>query len=225
MPRLRPALTAIVLLSCLMMLLATDAAAQAPAATPRFELSGSYGHMWGGHLDLDQGRLRVGTAGAWTVALDIAVAHDAWLEASYTRQETGLELDRPAERRELTDLAVGYWQLGGVKGYTRGNFMPYVLASLGVTHYTFGVETVEVDQTVYPVESATRFSMRLGVGCKAFFGRAQRVGVRAQFTVLPTLFNAGSGFWFGSGGLSIGLHGDGLWQYLVSGGVTVRFGG
>lgn len=224
-------LTTAALLVLVLFLSVTDAAAQyrRRAPSPRtsdqaVELSGSYGHMWGGHISLRNGKLRINTAPAWSGALDIPVARDTWVELSYTRQSTAMRLDRLTEKRDLSDMSVNYWQIGGLKGVKMGNVMPFGLVSLGITHYGMKETSVRVDGKTYPMESITRFSMRFGVGFKAYFGRAEKVGIRAQFMLMPTIFDASGGLWFGSGGVDVGLYGQGVWQYEVSGGLTLKFG-
>jgi len=189
------------------------------------EVSATYGHMWGGHVNLYNGKLRVGTAESWGAALDVPVAKDTWLELSYTYQGTQLDLDRYAGKQNLTDMTVNYWQLGSLRGVpTGGPVMPFVFGSLGLTYYSPSESTVEVDDEMYRLESATKFSFNFGVGFKAYMGQEQKVGLRAQFKVMPTLYNAGAGFWFGSDGASVGVTGSAVWQYEVSGGLTVKFG-
>jgi len=188
------------------------------------EFSVTYGSMWGGHINSSLGTLRIDTGDSWYFAANLPIATGTWGELSYTRQGTRINLDTVGPMTNLTDMTVHYWQIGTIKGLPRGNFMPYVVGTLGVTYYSPDADRVDIGNVTYGVESATKFSMTFGVGLKAVLGPEKRVGLRAQFRVLPTLYGASGGMWVGSGGSGVSISGSALWQYEVSAGLVIKLG-
>lgn len=190
------------------------------------EFSAHYAHVWGGKLGSRLGDFRLATGDGYFLGLSVPIRPGLWGEISYMRQGTKMQLDRwPDDLVDLTNMSVNYWQIGAVQGLPRGRIMPYVIATLGMTHYGPDADRLDIDGTIYRLDSATKFSMTFGVGFKAVLDDQQRVGLRAQFRFLPTLYNTGAGLWFGSGGGGVSFGGSALWQYEVSGGLVVRLGG
>jgi hypothetical protein len=194
------------------------------AGAESLDITAAYGHMWGGSVGTSRGTLRLDTDASWFFALDIPVDTATWLELAYTRQDTRLNLDRRGGRTSLSDMSVNYWHVGGVRGLPRGNVIPYVSGSLGVTYYSPAESRVTVDGDTFGLDSATKFSLGLGLGAKVFLGEARRFGLRAQFRTLATFYGGSSGIWFGTGGAGVSFSGSAVWQWEVSGGVTVRLG-
>ena len=192
---------------------------------PPIEVSATYGSMWGGNIQLIDGKLRTATGPSWGFAVDIPLHQFASLELGYTRQEGGLDYDSRGSKDRLTDMSVNYWHIGGVKGLVDGPVRPFVLTTLGVTYYSPSSSTMVIDGTTYNTATSTKFSLALGVGAKAYFGEAEKFGLRASFKVLPTLYNTGAGLWFGGGGASVGVTGNAIWQWEAAIGLTVKLGG
>ncbi len=59
---------------------------------------------------------------------------------------------------------------------------------------------------------------------KAYFGKAERIGIRATFKVMPTMYNTWGGMYFGGGGAGLTVSGNAIWQWEAAGGVTIKFG-
>jgi len=197
---------------------------------PYFEVSATYGHMWGGNIDLSYSgwgqtrKIRTGTGPSMGFALDYNVHPAQAIEFSYTRQEGSLDYDYQG-LTTLTDMSVNVWHLGSLRYLAPGKIKPFVLASLGVTYFSPKQATVEIDGDTFYTQSSTKFSINFGLGFKTYFGQAEKVGLRASFKVMPTLYNTGAGVWFGSGGSGLTVTGNAIWQWEVAGGVTVKFGG
>jgi hypothetical protein len=98
------------------------------------------------------------------------------------------------------------------------------MASLGLTHYSPDQDSIEIDGESYRVGSATKFSVVFGGGFKTDMGPNSRVGLRAQIRVMPTIYSASGGLWFGTGGGGVSIYGSAIWQYEVSGGVVIKLG-
>ena len=88
---------------------------------------------------------------------------------------------------------------------------------------TFPPFSYDPDSIVY-TQSATKFSLSFGVGFKAYFGEAEKIGIRASFKAMPTFYNTGASLWFGSSGGGVAVSGNAIWQWEVAGGLTVKFG-
>jgi hypothetical protein len=103
-----------------------------------------------------------------------------------------------------------------------------VLGSLGVTYFSpeassFLLDPNDEDSIVY-TQTSTMFSLNFGLGLKSYFGKAEKIGIRASFKVMPTLYNTGAGLWFGSGGAGVAVSGNAIWQWEAAVGLTVKFG-
>ncbi len=194
---------------------------------PPIEFAFTYGSMWGGNLGLSTGKLRTGTGGSMGFTLDVPVAPGTWAEASYTRQDGSLDWDpNRASKITLTDMTVNVWHLGTIRALHQGGPMiPFVQGSLGATYMSPSTGSITIDGEDYAIDSVTKFSIAFGAGFKAYFGEAQKVGIRASFKVISTLYDSGGGVFFGPGGVQLGVSGSGIWQYEAAGGLTVRFGG
>jgi len=220
----------LVALSLVMMmtLLCTGTALAQPGGggggKPPIEVSVTYGSMWGGNIQAYNGKLRTATGPSYGIALDIPLQPAMSLELSYTRQDGGLNWDSMGTTTELTDMSVNYWQIGAIRGLIDGAVRPFVTTSLGATYYSPSSSTVEIDDTTYNISTMTKFSFVIGVGVKAYFGEAEKIGLRASFKTLPTIYNAGGGAWFGSGGASVGVTGSTIWQWEAAIGLTVKLG-
>jgi len=191
---------------------------------PPIEFSVTYGSMWGGNIGLIGGTLRTATGPSLGIALDIPVHPAMAVEISYTRQEGGLDYDSFGTKTRLTDMSVNYWQIGATRGLLDAKVRPFVLTSLGLTYYSPDQGTIEIDGETFNLSTTTKFSFVLGAGFKTYFGENEKIGLRATFKVLPTLYNTSGGVWFGSNGASLGITGSAIWQWEVAAGLTVKLG-
>jgi len=204
----------------------SDALAQrATQGKPPIEFSATYGSMWGGNIETTKGTLRTGTGPSLGLALDIPVHPTMSVELAYTRQEGSLDLDNRDGLVTLSDMSVNYWQVGAVRGLTSGKVRPFVTTGIGATYYSPSNSTVSIDDEEFSIDSSTKFSLMIGAGFKAYFGEAQKIGIRASIKTFPTFYDTEGGFWFGTGGASVGFTGSAVWQWEAAGGLTIKFGG
>lgn len=189
------------------------------------EFSATYGSMWGGNLGTRYGKLRTATGASYGLALDIPVHPSMAVELSYTRQDGALDYDTRTSLTKLTDMSINYWQIGAVRGLTSGKVRPFLTTGLGVTYYSPEESEVTIEGEDYQLSSSTKFSLVIGAGFKAYFGKSEKIGLRASIKTFPTLYNTSGGLWFGSGGASVGVSGDAIWQWEAAAGLTVKFGG
>jgi hypothetical protein len=200
-----------------------------PVHDEKIDITAMYGHMWGGNMDVvigsTRGKIRLGTAPSLFFAVNIPVGPARWVELNYDHQGGELKYDQGLSGTStLSDLSINYWHIGVVQGMPRGNVIPYGTFGLGVTYYSPSEDRFELDGDEYALDTATKFSLSLGLGVKAFFGEAERFGIRAHFRTMPTFYNTGAGLWFGTGGAGLSVSGYGIWQWEVAGGVTIRLG-
>lgn len=192
---------------------------------PPIEISATYGSMWGGNINILKGKLRTATGPSYGFAIDIPLHPAAMLELSYTRQDGRMDHDWAGTKVALTDMSVNYWHIGAIKGLLDGPVRPWVSTSIGATHYAMEQSEIVIDGETFRVDSTTKFSFIIGVGVKAYFGEAEKFGLRASMKVLPTLYNTGGALYVGSGGAGLGVTGDAIWQWEAAIGLTVKLGG
>jgi hypothetical protein len=223
----------------LLVALAGDAMAQArrsparPAAggfEPHLEISGHWGQMWGGNVDVGYSgwnqtrKIRTGTGSSYGIQLGYSVHPMQTVEVSYTRQDGKLDYDYQG-LRTLFDMSVNFWHLGSLRYLTPpGKVRPFVMASIGATYFSPSQSTFELDGETFDARSSTKLSFGLGLGFKAYFGEAEKFGLRATFRTLPTLYDAGAGIWFGTGGAGLSVGGSAIWQWEAAAGLTVKLG-
>ena len=207
---------------------------QLPAGfTPFLEASATYGSMWGGNInltyDIVSRKIRTGTGPSYAFALAYNLHPMQAVEFSYTRQEGSLDLDYK-ELRTLTDMSVNFWHLGSIRYLAPpGKVRPFVLLSLGATYFSPEKASFLLDEndpdTLIHTQSKTKFSFNFGLGVKSYFGKAEKIGIRASFKVLPTFYNTWGGMYVGSGGAGLTISGNAIWQWEAAAGLTVKFGG
>lgn len=191
---------------------------------PPVELSATYGSLFGGNIDFIGGRIRMGTGPSLGLILDIPIRPGTYAELAYTRQDGSLDLDR-GTTTTLSDMSVNFWHLGATQLLSDGKVQPFIITGIGATYFSPKEASFEVDGDTFRLESTTKLSFALGLGLKTFFGENERIGLRASFKMLPTMYNTGAGIFVGTGGVSAGVSGNAIWQWEGAAGLTVRFGG
>ena len=126
-------------------------------------------------------------------------------------QDTNVEV-RPqfGTKQDTGDIAIEYWQIGGVGGVKRGNVLPFGMVTLGATRFVVDTETISDD--------TWKFSMIFGFGAKVYM--SDKIGLRFQGQ-FPISFTSG-GLAVGTGGL--GLFGTGITQFSVQAGLIIALG-
>ena len=208
------------ILAFLVLSASTAAAADAqrrppPSRTPmHIELSGGYAYQFGGAGSTREGNLKVPSSGSYGFTLDFPVRQNAHVELLWWRQDTQAEFTPFLGAPSSTDIAVEYWQLGGMTEFPQGNLVPYGVLTLGTTRLV-GKGNLSGDEF--------RFGGTLGAGVKIAGQGA--VGIRLEARLMLTAKNTGSAFWCGTGGCAVGLVGNPIAQGVLSGSVFVKVGG
>ena len=178
------------------------------------ELSGGYGFHFGGAASTQQGTLTVAESGSFGFTLDIPVRQDARLELLWWRQNTQAEFQPFSGAPSASDMAVEYYQLGGMTEFPQGNLAPYAVLTLGTTRLV-AKGNLSGDEW--------RFGGTLGGGLK-ISGQGM-VGLKLDGRLLWTARNSGSSFWCGTGGCAVGVVGNPIAQGVFSASVFVKIGG
>ncbi len=212
---------AIALLSALSPLISAPAEAQrqpSSSSSPptRIELSGGYAYQWGGTTEAPDGEFKVPSSDSYGFTLDFPVRPGGRVELLYWRQDTRAEFNPVGVgggTEDLFDIAVEYWQLGGMSELPQGNLTPFFVLTLGTTR-------------LVPKGNASgdefRFSGTVGGGIK--IAGQGRVGVRLEARALITASNTDSAFFCRTGGCAVGVVGDVIAQGVLSASLFVKLG-
>ena len=97
------------------------------------ELSGGYAYQFGGGGSTREGRIDISSSGSYGFTLDIPVRQNARIELFWWRQDSQVEIKPVLGTPSASDVAVEYYQLGGMTDFPQGNLVPYGLLTLGTT--------------------------------------------------------------------------------------------
>lgn len=157
------------------------------------------------------GEVDIKSGGFWGVELDFNAQPDKALALLYQRQDSKLTFKSAGIRNEVADLAVEYWQIGGVGGMPQGNVTPFGMFTLGGTRYILKGQGFSDD--------TWKFSFIFGLGAKVYV--SEKVGLRIQGRLPWTIFSGGAGIGCGSGGCYTSIGGTGIAQIDVSAGLMI----
>jgi hypothetical protein len=150
----------------------------------------------------------------WGLALDVNLQRGGQLEFLWRREDSQVTLQEFAggPKTVLSDVAIQYWQVGGLGGYMKGASFPYGFFSLGATQLIFKDSTLSDDW---------RFSMIFGLGVKYY--ASDRIGIRVQGNLPFTFVSGGGSVVCGPGGCYSTVGGTGVGQIDIGGGLFVGF--
>ncbi len=184
------------------------------------ELTPIYGYALNGKAKGYRNDFKMKDAAVYGGALSVEIAPLTHGEFSFTTSPTtgelrGYDID-PGDKTHY-DMAINYFQLGGVREVLDGPVKPFGLISVGATW--FNMKDAEVSDY-------WAFSAALGGGVKFFF--SDHIGIRLQGRLLLPMYFSGGGIFvgIGSGGVSSGLGvsaGVLAVQGDFSGGLVFRF--
>ncbi|WP_439182179.1 outer membrane beta-barrel protein [Carboxylicivirga taeanensis] len=155
------------------------------------------GYSLNGSLNLYKAKFKMKNAAHYGGILSLQLRPDFFGEFSYTRSKTFAHYkDFVAGQETDYDMAIDYFQLGGLKELSNGPLVPFGMFALGITW--FNMQT-------HGVSDHVSFSMALGGGVKYFF--SDRLGIRLQGRLLLPMYFSGGGLFLGigSGGTSSGV--------------------
>jgi hypothetical protein len=172
------------------------------SAQGKVEISPFGGYMFGGSLNLYEGKLKAENAANYGVALDIKLATDTQIELMWTQMGTQAQFEPYYSYEYLAtnsfDVNVGYIQIGGVREIEMDNVHPFGVFTLGTTYFIPKNVDFPNSTSYENIDSEWVFSMTLGAGAKIWFN--DRVGIRLQGNLMLPMFWGGAGFTVGTGG-------------------------
>ena len=201
-------------------------------AQGKFELSPFGGYMFGGSLNMYQGKFKINNNANYGLALDIEVARDTKLELFWTQMNTTAQFNPYYGYDYLAlssfNINVGYIQIGSVRELEVDNdqIKPFGVFTIGTTYFMPKDATFSTSSQ-YPsgatLDDVWKFSVTLGGGVKIFL--SDRVGIRLQGNLMLPMFWAGAGFTVGTGGsgVSVGA-GTSMIQGDFTGGLIFALG-
>lgn len=158
-------------------------------------------YQWGGTFKGWDGEASLNDAGSWGIALDIPVHHrEAYVELIYTRQVTDLtyrEYGSGEPAQEVFNIAVEYYQVGGLYTVEKDGPKPFGTMTIGATRFA-------PQSSIYGSE--WKFSAALGLGI--IVPVSERIGLRMHARLLLPFMYSGGGLWCGGGGCSVGVSGS-----------------
>jgi len=164
------------------------------------ELTPFIGYQLNGRIDFIEGNFKMDNAMSYGGTLSVGIGHNVFGEFSYSRSDTkGIYRKYSGNTDYDYDMAVQYFQLGGIKAVGNGPVRPFLLFSGGAAWFQMKDNNIN-DEVV--------FSMALGGGLKVFL--SDRIGLRLQGRLLMPLYVHGGGFFVGigpggpTGGVSFG---------------------
>lgn len=218
MTRRPEGLKAAALAAALALLALTPVAARAQEIPEhRYELGANAGYSWTFAREVIYGNLGgsvdVKDAAHYGGTLDAYVQHGKAVRLMYQRQDSKLTFQpRGLPKTELADVAVEYFQLGGLAGTPKGTVLPYGMFTLGATRLSYS--NIDADDN-------WRFSMILGFGVKKYMG--QKLGLQVEGQIPYTWIDASGSVACGSFGCVSTVGGTGVGQANVGGGLFLNF--
>ncbi len=210
------------------LLLLTLVLAMLPAsafAQDKFQITGFGGYQFGGKIYTSVGELDPKDNWMWGLSIEIPmpVKPGSYLLLWYSQQPTTMRLKDYLGTRELFDVNINYFQIGGLYEVDRGtNVVPFTTLTLGATWFDPGPAN-DPTPTYGQPHSVTKFSFVFGGGVKVWMN--PKLALRIQGQLFSTIFAAGGGFYVGGGGSGMSITGTGMLQGAVSAGLTLGLGG
>ena len=201
-------------------------AATAPAGAqtaPRFELTPFLGYQFGGGYEFDGGKFEAQPGMGWGVTASFSVGRGGWVDLTYIRQDTKVDLDSRSglipSREDAADLDLNYFHIGGHRefGDPYSKLKPYLGGALGAVLYSPSVGDTDFDDN-------WQFSFGFNGGFKYFMGQSQRVGLRFDMRGLWFWVPSDDyGYWCDFYGCFVVQGTETVAQGLASAGLVFRF--
>lgn len=185
-----------------------------PSSGQALDITVFGGYQFGGSFGADRGRYTLKSAENFGVSVDAGLRPGAQLTLSYWRQPSTLHF-RPNDafipEADLFDMAISYYQIGGLYGLRRGRIMPYGTVTLGA---------VEFKPQNSNRSNEWKFAFTFGGGVKYY--ATDFLGVRLQGTFMAPILR-GSAMWCQPGDCVI-EGGAGILQGNVMAGIFLALG-
>jgi hypothetical protein len=201
----------------LAVLVVSMAATASMAERPVIEVTPEANYVWTSSLDAtldsqppEAGKFDIKNNGAYGFTVDVEVRPGTQVEFLYLYQKSELTFDGGRNgKRTLYDLATSYYHVGAMQGFRRGKVLPFTGLTLGATSFDPSAAG----------ETNWKFSIGLNAGAKVYL--SERFGLRFHGRALMSFLDTGAGLWLGTGGVSMGITGYGIWQWDLGGGLVI----
>ena len=158
----------------------------------------------------------------WGVGMEFLLNEDYGVELLYIRQDTEASITYQrgigqGQESRVVDLGVNYIAIGGVRylNLASDKVQPYGGLLLGVA--IFGNKNALPQEN----DSYTKFAWGARLGTNIWM--TERVGLKLQAQLLSAVQAFGGGFYFGSGGSSVGVSTySTLLQFTLGGGLVIK---
>lgn len=197
------------------MLAGGHAAAETSPGT--FEITPYGGYRFGGSFDDDMDRSAdLDDDAGYGFILNLRESSNTQWEAIFSRQESSVDTTEFGLADPSIDVELTTFQLGGTYMGEGTRMRPYVAATIGGTHISPDLPTLDSD---------TFWSGSVGAGLQVF--PTQKVGLRLEIRGHGTLLSSSSDLFCSSGPqggvCAIAIEGNALWQVEVFAGAVFRF--
>jgi hypothetical protein len=185
------------------------------ASAKEIALTPFYGYQFGGRVSTYEGEARIKDTENYGFTLDVPYTGTTTLQLLYIYQDTSLQYTNKYTgiTKDLFDLSVQYFHLGGTAEVAKGTTTSFVSGSLGATYF---------DPDKSGISSETLFSLSFGMGLIKEIRK--NIALRFQGRLLIPIQYAGGSLFCGSGGCSVGISGGTtILQGDVTAGLVVRF--
>lgn len=203
-------------------LLVVAAAAPAQGQDARFEVTPFAGYQFGGGYEFDGGEFNADAGLGWGATLSFAVSPGGFVDITYIRQDTKLDLESRTDLlpslEDAAELDLNFFHIGGHQEFGRGGRLrPYLGGALGAVLYAPSVENVDLDDQ-------WEFSFGINGGIKYFLGESQRIGLRLDLRGLWFWVPSDDyGYWCDFYGCFVVQGTETVAQGLLSGGLVFKF--
>jgi hypothetical protein len=146
------------------------------------------------------------------VLLDLSRDALSAYEVFYSRQRTELQPAALFGSSSQFPVDVHYLHIGGETLYPRGDYVPFLVGGLGVTH---------MDPQPGGFDAETRLSLSLGGGLQKPL--TENLGLRLETRAFVTLINSSESLFCADGRCRLSISGSGFWQFQMTAGLTWRY--
>ena len=186
-----------------------------PVSAEGIEITPFAGYRVGGEFeDITSGStFKLSEEPTFGIVFDKVMAKGSILEFYYSKQASSLRSTDSGTPDPLFDVDVEYLHVGG-KHYLNREDGTFLLGTVGATHFSPGTDGLS---------SETKLSLGLGIGIETPIDR--RIGFRLEGRGFATFMDSGGAIFCGgsSGGCTILVSSDLLWQVEVNAGISFRF--
>ena len=124
------------------------------------EISPTVGYLFGGKLGTREGELSIPSALSYGLLGSVRLSSSGWLDLTYLRQHSEMNLRQAGFNEYLFDVHTSYWMIGGRSEFvTGGKAIPWGSFQLGATHFA-----AQESSEARDYDDVWKFAMMGGLG-------------------------------------------------------------